>query len=264
MRASPPFDNRKGRRARDAPHMEQLNHAQREAISPVERIQHALHRWVAFAIMPLFAFANAGSPSETPRSKATGCSCSWASAQVELIEPSAAQILRERTTSLIAPHSVLRQHDGGGVDWHAACTGRDEQQRERRRAHEIAYDDGRQRMLEEEPPCRWPRGTPGCCSFPRCLQSTRCSSSRRAFRAAVIFAGHRRGGNSVPGIRKDEHDGHGHHGPRPGEFGHTDALHRGAADEPQLRAAPESTPATTSMRATAWRCSGGGSGSPSP
>jgi len=32
----------------------------REAVSPVERLQHVLHGWVAFAIMPLFALANAG------------------------------------------------------------------------------------------------------------------------------------------------------------------------------------------------------------
>jgi NhaA family Na+:H+ antiporter len=36
--------------------------ARREALSPVERLQHALHGWVAFAIMPLFALANAGVP----------------------------------------------------------------------------------------------------------------------------------------------------------------------------------------------------------
>ena len=29
-------------------------------MSPVERLQHALHGWVAFGIMPLFALANAG------------------------------------------------------------------------------------------------------------------------------------------------------------------------------------------------------------
>ena len=32
----------------------------REALAPVERIQRALHGWVAFGIMPLFALANAG------------------------------------------------------------------------------------------------------------------------------------------------------------------------------------------------------------
>jgi len=34
----------------------------REAVPPVEKLQHQLHRWVAFVIMPLFAFANAGVP----------------------------------------------------------------------------------------------------------------------------------------------------------------------------------------------------------
>ena len=34
--------------------------ARREAVSPVERLQHTLHGWVAFLIMPLFALANAG------------------------------------------------------------------------------------------------------------------------------------------------------------------------------------------------------------
>lgn len=34
--------------------------ATREALSPVERLEMMLHPWVGFAIMPLFAFANAG------------------------------------------------------------------------------------------------------------------------------------------------------------------------------------------------------------
>ena len=42
------------------PHLDHLNEARREAVSPVERIQHALHGWVAFGAMPLFALANAG------------------------------------------------------------------------------------------------------------------------------------------------------------------------------------------------------------
>lgn len=42
------------------PHLDRLKVANREAVSPVERLQHALHGWVAFGIMPLFAFANAG------------------------------------------------------------------------------------------------------------------------------------------------------------------------------------------------------------
>ncbi|MCO6440357.1 MAG: Na+/H+ antiporter NhaA [Nitrococcus mobilis] len=36
--------------------------AAREALSPVERLEIALHPWVGFVIMPLFAFANAGLP----------------------------------------------------------------------------------------------------------------------------------------------------------------------------------------------------------
>lgn len=42
------------------PHLEQLDKMRREAVSPVERIQHALHGWVAYGAMPLFALANAG------------------------------------------------------------------------------------------------------------------------------------------------------------------------------------------------------------
>jgi NhaA family Na+:H+ antiporter len=35
-----------------------------ETVSPLERLEHALHPWVAFAIMPIFALANAGVPLE--------------------------------------------------------------------------------------------------------------------------------------------------------------------------------------------------------
>jgi NhaA family Na+:H+ antiporter len=41
-------------------HLDRMDEARREAVSPVERIQHALHGWVAFGVMPLFALANAG------------------------------------------------------------------------------------------------------------------------------------------------------------------------------------------------------------
>lgn len=40
--------------------MSELRRAQNEAVSPVERIEAALHSWAAFVIMPVFAFANAG------------------------------------------------------------------------------------------------------------------------------------------------------------------------------------------------------------
>lgn len=44
------------------PHLDAVDAARREAVSPVERLQHALHGLVAYAIMPLFALANAGVP----------------------------------------------------------------------------------------------------------------------------------------------------------------------------------------------------------
>jgi len=44
------------------PHLDTLRDASREAVSPVERLQHLMHGWVAFGVMPLFAFANAGVP----------------------------------------------------------------------------------------------------------------------------------------------------------------------------------------------------------
>jgi NhaA family Na+:H+ antiporter len=43
-------------------HLDELNRGRKEVVSPVERLQHALHGWVAFAVMPVFAFANAGVP----------------------------------------------------------------------------------------------------------------------------------------------------------------------------------------------------------
>ena len=36
--------------------------AARETLSPVERLETALHPWVGFVVMPLFAFSNAGLP----------------------------------------------------------------------------------------------------------------------------------------------------------------------------------------------------------
>jgi len=42
--------------------LKKLERAARESISPLERLEVALHPWVAFLIMPLFAFANAGIP----------------------------------------------------------------------------------------------------------------------------------------------------------------------------------------------------------
>lgn len=40
--------------------LKELRQAQREVLPPVTRVQMALHPWVAFGVMPLFALANAG------------------------------------------------------------------------------------------------------------------------------------------------------------------------------------------------------------
>ncbi len=40
--------------------LHRLHQARREALPPVVRVEAALHPWVAYGIMPLFAFANAG------------------------------------------------------------------------------------------------------------------------------------------------------------------------------------------------------------
>lgn len=40
--------------------VKQLRHAQRELLPPVMRVQAALHPWVAYLVMPIFALANAG------------------------------------------------------------------------------------------------------------------------------------------------------------------------------------------------------------
>jgi NhaA family Na+:H+ antiporter len=40
--------------------LDRINEARQEAVSPVERLIHALHPWVAFLVMPVFALANAG------------------------------------------------------------------------------------------------------------------------------------------------------------------------------------------------------------
>jgi NhaA family Na+:H+ antiporter len=38
----------------------EIERARREAVSPVERLLHVLHPWVAYGVMPVFALANAG------------------------------------------------------------------------------------------------------------------------------------------------------------------------------------------------------------
>lgn len=59
--AYPPGDHwSRNTEAREALQMAEA--ATRETLSPVERLEMMLHPWVGFAIMPLFAFANAGVP----------------------------------------------------------------------------------------------------------------------------------------------------------------------------------------------------------
>ncbi len=57
------------------PMLGQLQNAAREAVSPLERLETRLHPWVAFAIMPIFALANAGVSVELA---ALGHPVSWA------------------------------------------------------------------------------------------------------------------------------------------------------------------------------------------
>lgn len=62
----------------DTPDRKTLQNAEvaaRETLSPVERLEIALHPWVGFAIMPLFAFANAGLPLSASD---LGLSVTWA------------------------------------------------------------------------------------------------------------------------------------------------------------------------------------------
>ena len=44
----------------DAGELQLMAFAAKESVSPLERLEHRLHPWVGFAIMPLFALANAG------------------------------------------------------------------------------------------------------------------------------------------------------------------------------------------------------------
>lgn len=51
-----------GRETKDRHTLQLAVVAAREALSPVERLEIALHPWVGFVVMPLFALANAGFP----------------------------------------------------------------------------------------------------------------------------------------------------------------------------------------------------------
>jgi len=57
-----PASSESNRDTKDRQTLQMAEIAAREALSPVERLEIALHPWVVFVIMPLFAFANAGLP----------------------------------------------------------------------------------------------------------------------------------------------------------------------------------------------------------
>lgn len=57
-----PAGNESSRDTKDRQTLQMAEIAARETLSPVERLEIALHPWVGFVIMPLFAFANAGLP----------------------------------------------------------------------------------------------------------------------------------------------------------------------------------------------------------
>jgi NhaA family Na+:H+ antiporter len=59
--AYPPGDHWSGNTA-DRKALRMAEAAARETLSPVERLEIMLHPWVGYVIMPLFAFANAGTP----------------------------------------------------------------------------------------------------------------------------------------------------------------------------------------------------------
>ena len=59
--AHPPVDDWSSDKAARGD-LRQAGVAAREALSPIERLEFALHPWVALLVMPLFALANAGVP----------------------------------------------------------------------------------------------------------------------------------------------------------------------------------------------------------
>ena len=63
QRASRVFHGEGWRSSRDrVAEIRALKHVVRESISPLEYLENLLHPWVGFAIMPMFALANAGVP----------------------------------------------------------------------------------------------------------------------------------------------------------------------------------------------------------
>jgi NhaA family Na+:H+ antiporter len=65
--------------------LRRLRRAQRELVPPAVRVQLALHPWVAFGIVPLFALANAGVPIEAGRLPGEGAMTVFAGVLVALV-----------------------------------------------------------------------------------------------------------------------------------------------------------------------------------
>jgi NhaA family Na+:H+ antiporter len=77
--------------------------AVREAVSPLQRLEHGLHPWVAFLVMPVFALANAGvvlSPSSLGEPVAVAVAAGLAFGKPIGIMISCVLAVRSRVTSL--------------------------------------------------------------------------------------------------------------------------------------------------------------------
>lgn len=98
------------------PHLDALNVARKEAVSPVERLQHALHTWVAFGVMPLFALANAGVPLGTATFEGDGLrvflGVAVGLAVGKPLGVFALSRLAARLGVAVVPHGVGRKHLG--------------------------------------------------------------------------------------------------------------------------------------------------------
>ncbi len=90
----------------------QLSEISRETVAPLDRIEHELHPWVAFAIVPVFAWANAGvSLGGGVIGEALGSSLTWGIV---------AGLVLGKPIGLIVGYAVALRLGGerpGGVTW---------------------------------------------------------------------------------------------------------------------------------------------------
>ena len=89
-----------------------LSEATRETVAPLDRLEHGLHPWVAFAIVPVFAWANAGvSLGGGVVGDALGSSLTWAIA---------AGLVLGKPIGLVAGYAIAVRWGGerpDGVTW---------------------------------------------------------------------------------------------------------------------------------------------------